>query len=539
MIKQEDISRVNVFLWGKNIGQLSWNKEKNLSTFQLSNAFREFGFPISPISHQRNNPELATVYGEKGDRYQGLPPFLSDSLPDDWGNRLFDRWLSETKMESVAVNPLYRLSFIGKRGMGAFEYVPELDINPGSEPSPVDVAELYRISLDVLHDRESRVLSAQEKSTLEKLIQLGTSAGGKHAKGLIAISDATGEIRSGQIDLPEDFRYYIIKFKEDADVPTAEIEMVYNRMAVDCGIDMMPCRIFTVEGTNHFLTERFDRRGGEKLLTQTLSAVAPRAMDYTNLFRLCDTLGLAPGTKEQLFTRMAFNFVAGVTDDHNKNFSFIMDRKGAWSLSPAYDVMFTANIWKDPSADIHSLGVSGKRVHVTLEDLRQFGEDFEVRGVEDILKRVCAAVDKFPVLCAEFGVGDEWKERITAALDHVFPERKAFANARSITRKETGILNSIGIAPENIKLLQNGSTVHVDSIFYRPKQEYDKQEPGKISVNFILVPTKNGLLFRHGNISMPLTKAARAGKLYSGKQKAAGTPEKKTKNEKRSVPKKK
>ena len=37
-------------------------------------------------------------------------------------------------------------------------------------------------------------------------------------------------------------------------------------------------------------------------------------------------------------------------DDHNKNFSFIMDKNGRWRLSPAYDVMF-GRLCRKPEGD--------------------------------------------------------------------------------------------------------------------------------------------------------------------------------------------
>jgi len=60
-------------------------------------------------------------------------------------------------------------------------------------------------------------------------------------KAVVAYNPRTEEFRSGQVDLPEDFKHYIIKFKEDAMSPTTEIEMIYHEMAKDAGITMSPC----------------------------------------------------------------------------------------------------------------------------------------------------------------------------------------------------------------------------------------------------------------------------------------------------------
>ena len=311
----------------------------------------------------------------------------------------------------MEINSLMKLSFIGSRGMGALEYVPQTDLS--SDKSIVDMGALYQMALNVLSDRKGRILSSAEKRTMEKLILLGTSAGGKHAKGVIAISDINGDIRSGQIPLPKEYSYYILKFKEDPSVPTSEIEKVYYDMATSAGIDMMPCRLFETDGINHFLTKRFDRTpGGGKILSQTLAAISPNARDYMNLFWLSEKLHLPYHQREQLFRRMVFNHVAGVTDDHNKNFSFLMDRNNNWSLAPAYDVMFTANVWADPSAIAHALSAGGKNAHLTMEDFLDFAADFEIVNPREIVDEVCSSVSRFLELCEDTSIDDKWSSRI-------------------------------------------------------------------------------------------------------------------------------
>ena len=339
-MKKDDIT-INVFLWDVLIGKLSWDSSAMRSVFSFSEEYLDAPFDISPSSFSKDRFRYKSFYGSKAT--EGLPEFLADSLPDDWGNTLFDKWTSDHHIPLNDMRSLMKLSFIGKRGMGAIEFVPELetDITDGT----VDMGSLYEVAMMVLHDRESKHLDAVENSTLQQLISLGTSAGGKHAKGVIAINDK-GEVRSGQVPLPSDFRYYLLKFNEDKNVPTCEIEQVFYTMAVDAGITMMHSELFPIAGVNHFLTERFDRLpGGEKIHIQSLRALAPSANDYMNLFWLCDRLHVREGQKEELFRRMVFNFAAGISDDHNRTFSFLMDKSGQWSLAPAYDVMFSSNIF--------------------------------------------------------------------------------------------------------------------------------------------------------------------------------------------------
>ena len=45
---------------------------------------------------------------------------------------------------------------------------------------------------------------------------------------------------------------------------------------------------------------------------------------------------------------MAFNVMCMNMDDHTKNISFLMDRSGRWSLSPAYDMLYSNSYYSGP-----------------------------------------------------------------------------------------------------------------------------------------------------------------------------------------------
>ncbi|MBE6250490.1 MAG: type II toxin-antitoxin system HipA family toxin [Bacteroidales bacterium] len=416
---------VDVRLWDISIGKLRWDNEKDLAVFQFSKEYIASKYNLCPVRHRRNSDgsvRAIPFYGNPGEKYQGLPEFIADSLPDSWGNTLFDKWMSENNISSVRSNSLLKLSFMGRRAMGALEFYPEVYDENDTEQTPLNIVSLRDLAIKVYMDRERAVIQDKEKETMKRLILLGTSAGGKHPKGVVAINKMTGEIRSGQVSPSKDFRYFIIKFKEDLKVPTSEIEMVYHEMAVDAGINMTYCELKEIDGTRHFMTERFDRVDGKKLFTQTMAAIIPDGNDYMHLFFLCETLNLPYEDKENLFRRMVFNHVAGVTDDHNKNFSFIMDESGTWRLSPAYDVMFTANIWENGSASVHALGLAGKRSHVTFKDLVEFGEDYGIKKPEKIVKEVYASVSQFRERCHKYNVDEFWINRIEMTLKEIHPD---------------------------------------------------------------------------------------------------------------------
>lgn len=49
---------------------------------------------------------------------------IADALPDRWGNAIFDAWLRDHHIRHSDVNPVDRLSFTGKRALGALEFEP-------------------------------------------------------------------------------------------------------------------------------------------------------------------------------------------------------------------------------------------------------------------------------------------------------------------------------------------------------------------------------------------------------------------------------
>jgi len=337
------------------------------------------------------------------------------------------------KKEPIIVNVYLWGTCIGKlnwdfeKHCSVFQFTDEYrkqdyDICPSTHPKRTPLFASFYGNKDKLYQglpeflADAAVISPEDSLTMKKLIYLGTSAGGMRPKAVVAYNLETEEFRSGQEDLPENFKQYIIKFKEADDSPTTEIEMVYSEMAKAAGINMVSCFLKEIDGRNHFVTERFDRKDGDKILSQPLAAIMPGADDYMKLCWLAETLKLPQEDKDQIFIRMVFNYVAGISDDYNKNISFIMDKTGRWRLSPAYDVMFTANTWENSSAHIHSMGVMGKRSALTTSDFVNFAEDF-VENPEKKILQVFDAVSKFQSLCVTYGIDKAISDKIQHVLD--------------------------------------------------------------------------------------------------------------------------
>lgn len=376
---------------------------------------------------------LIPVWGEDAKIYQKLPAFVADSLPDAWGNQLFDLWRQQNHLANADITPLDKLSFIGKRGMGALEFQPEVSHN--RKTTKIDMKSLADLALRIYAERENARIKPEESITMQSLLTVGTSAGGRQPKAIIAINRKNGEIRSGQVAGLKDYEYYLLKFG-DSQYSSAELEMAYYELATTAGINMMPSELYPVEGNNHFLTKRFDRDGEKKIHTQTLAAICPDVDSYEQLLAVCRKLHLPDADSQEVFRRMVFNILANNTDDHNKNFSFIMHEDGTWQLSPAYDITYIIDTGGFLPNEDHCMYIRAKLRNITRDDVIQFARDNGIRRPDAIIHDVVDALKQFRTVAKKHGVSDEWTGRVeNTIIDHLkaWGERKESDQAPDFT----------------------------------------------------------------------------------------------------------
>ncbi len=191
-------------------------------------------------------------------------------------------------------------------------------------------------------------------------------------------------------------------------------------MARAAGIRMSDCRIFEENGRRHFMTRRFDRfEGGEKLHMQSLGAMAhfdfnhAGGHSYEQALAVIRRLGLSMDDIEEQFRRMVFNVVARNQDDHVKNIAFLMEKRGQWSLSPAFDVIYSFN----PAGDWtnqHQMSLNGKRDHFNFDDFRAVAAAASMkRGrAKAITREVTEAVLAWNDFAAEAGVSSAHQKEV-------------------------------------------------------------------------------------------------------------------------------
>ena len=408
------IKSLKITLWGDEIGRLAWDEHRRLSYFTYNPLFLKKGLNISPLVAPIDGARgLLPIWGEDAKIYQKLPAFLADSLPDAWGNQLFDLWRQQQKLSNSDINPLDKLSFIGRRGMGALEFIPEA--NRENRAGKIDIKSLAELAERIFNERENARIMPEESITMQSLLTVGTSAGGRQPKAILAINRDSGEIRSGQIAGLVGYDYYILKFG-NSEYCSAQLEMTYYKLATLAGIDMMSSELYRVDGNYHFLTKRFDRNGEKKIHTQTLAAISPDAESYEQLISVCRKLHLPEADCQEIFRRMVFNILSNNTDDHNKNFSFIMNEDGSWRLAPAYDITYIIDRGGYlPNSD-HCMYIRAKLHDITRSDVMAFAQDNGIRRADAIIRDVVSSLKQFRSIATDNEVTESWIGRIESTI---------------------------------------------------------------------------------------------------------------------------
>lgn len=424
-----------VKLWGRTIGAVSLQDGEGVANFEYDGDFAKSNIQIAPIVMPLSRrlyrfPELSRP------TFLGLPGLLADSLPDKFGNALINAWLASQGRQANSFNAIERLCYTGERGMGALEFAPAIGPN-AKQTTGIAVSELVALASDVLAQRntlQASFAAEGRKDALRDILRVGTSAGGARAKAVIAWNPTNNEVRSGQIAADDGFEYWLLKFDgvsgnkdKELDDPKGYgvIEYAYSLMARACGIEISDCRLFEEGGRSHFMTRRFDRLAtGEKLHMQSLCALGhydfnmAGAHSYEQAFMVMRQLRLSMKEVEQLFRRMVFNIVARNQDDHVKNIAFLMDKSGAWSLAPAFDMTYSFNPEGDWTAT-HQMTMNGKRGNFTLEDFKVCAKTASIKrgGAAQILAEVQDTVGKWRFFAEEAGVPELTGENIQRTLN--------------------------------------------------------------------------------------------------------------------------
>ena len=423
-------------IWGELAGAVRWDESQQMGYFQYAPKFIQKAWDLSPVkmpvaegSRIYSFPELRKGRKETEDAFKGLPGLLSDALPDRYGNKLINIWLAQQGRSENSMNPVEKLCFIGARGMGALEFEPA-QIKTGARSFMLELDSLVEVARKMLHEREAFLtnINKNEEKAMMDILKIGTSAGGARPKAIIAYNPKTGEVKSGQGNVPKGYEHWLLKLDGVSGEQFGEssgwgrVEYAYALMAADCEIEMSECRMLEENGRAHFMTKRFDRDGNIKHHIQSLCGLQHYdfnemdAYSYEQLFQTMRLLRLTYPEAEQMFRRMVFNVLSTNYDDHTKNFSFILKKNEHWRLAPAYDLCFSfdpTNHWVNKQ----TLSVNGKRLAIRKEDLMTIAKDNNIKKGSKIIDDINSIVNSWNTYATRAGVRNDLKERIHANLN--------------------------------------------------------------------------------------------------------------------------
>ncbi|WP_430867455.1 type II toxin-antitoxin system HipA family toxin [Demequina aurantiaca] len=449
MADYSHVDVLGVHAWGRQVGAITASaRARGAYVFQYHPDWIATGIELAPLLMGRGagTGRARDTFVFPTDQYnevtfKGVPPMLADSLPDAFGNTLIDAALRERGINGEPT-ALDRLAYMGKRTMGALTFEPAGDL-PAHFSTAIDLRSLVETARSAVAGDLSSEAGAS--AALQHLLQVGTSAGGARPKAVVALNPVTDELRAGNIDLGADgFEQWLLKFDgvgKRTSTSTGQqlgdprgytrIEYAYCLMAAQAGLEIPATRLIEENGRAHFMIRRFDRTVEDvRLHQQSLCGLAGldfnllpdesgRGNRYEDYFATLRRMGLdAELTLQEAFRRLVFNVLASNCDDHTKNFAFLMDPAGTWSLAPAYDLTFAY----DPSSvwvSRHLTSVGGKREGITVRDMMGFADAHDVPAARAIIDQAADAVADWRTHADAAGVSEANTARVGERLEAV------------------------------------------------------------------------------------------------------------------------
>ncbi|HWE84555.1 MAG TPA: type II toxin-antitoxin system HipA family toxin [Terracidiphilus sp.] len=364
------------------VGRLAFKDRRVL--FEYDASFIASNIEISPIKL----PLRPGVFTADTTMFDGLFGVFNDSLPDGWGRLLLDRAVEKHGIHRGQLNPLDRLAYAGRHGMGALSYEPELGQQDTDDA---------RLALDKLAEESAAVLAGENEEVIEELLRLNGSSSGARPKIVAQVSTDKKRIIHGRQELQPGFAHWMIKFPSSQDAhDMGAQEYAYSLMARDAGVEMSETHLFRPQRNKYFGTKRFDRAGDARIHMHSLGGLIHAdhrspSLDYDMVLRVALALTRNIQDVERAYALACFNVLAHNRDDHVKNFSFLLNAKSEWIFAPAYDLVFSYG----PGGE-QSMLVMGEGRNPGTAQLQALGKQHGIKNAPEILAKVKGIVANWP-----------------------------------------------------------------------------------------------------------------------------------------------
>jgi serine/threonine-protein kinase HipA len=399
------VSKIKVSLdFGASVMEVGTLIEQNhCFYFRFERSFLDKKIEISPIK-LKNTEEITACPKEP---FDGLFGVFNDSIPDGWGRLLLDRKLIEKGINPKEISALDRLSFVGKSAQGALIYEP-YDNEKETFNSAFD--------LDKIANESTEILKNGSSSYLDDLYHLGGNSVGARPKIIVNYSEKNNQFNS---EVTADYEPWIIKFSALNDLEdSAKIEYAFYLMALKCGIEMHPSKLFNSEKGRYFFgTKRFDRTHNKRLHFHSACGLLHdnfrySTMDYGHVMDAANKLEKNIQACEKVFRLAVFNVFANNMDDHSKNLGFLMDETGDWKFAPAYDLTFSP-----ARGNYQSLSVASNYQNVGTNELMKLADYFDIKKANEIIAEVKESLSKWKSISVELEINKKESSLVEKAFE--------------------------------------------------------------------------------------------------------------------------
>lgn len=349
------------------IASFDWlEKEEKIGILNYENLRGSdvFSFEFSKVWLQKHpdiilgrdlQPFTGIQYAPTG---SGIFGCFADVLPDRWGRKLIDLRVHQLQRDDGQIR--HRLSdWDYLKGVEDILRIGGFRFKNLQTGQFLNVADIYQVppilSLDELLEASNEIEKSEyrhvepEERWVQRLFQPGSSVGGARPKACVTDRGTL----------------YIAKFpsiKDDMNI--SRWENFAHKMAEECGIRVAETKVVgTKSGNDILLSKRFDRNDDGSRIHMASSLTLLGLSDgagqqtgngYLDIVDFIVSHGCnVEKNLEELYKRVAFNIVIGNSDDHFRNHSFLLTKKG-WELSPAYDMNPTLNRHQALLIDEHS-----------------------------------------------------------------------------------------------------------------------------------------------------------------------------------------
>ncbi len=395
---------VGQLAWANQTAQLEWSSEIMQRQLRIDGALR---YPLEP-----------GLQAARSRTFDGLHGFLADSLPEGWGYLVMRKRLAQLNLDIGSLTPVERLALVGESGRGALVF------QPATTP---DADQSTGVDLDALADEAAQVLSGEDGKFADLLAKAAGGSGGARPKVHVGFGP-NGEVSIGGGELPADHTAWIVKFRANDDpIDIGPLEEAYAAMAEAAKLKIAEHKLIPAKkGPGYFATRRFDRPGSsERLHMLSLGGaveapMTPGALNYDQFLRVTQHITRNAEDVALAFRRIIFNVLAHNRDDHVRQHAYLMDQRGGWSLSPAYDLTYAPG----PGGE-HYLDIEGEGRNVTRKHIECLGakHGLGAKAIDVMVAEVDAAVGDWRTFAAAADVTTETTKLVADAHARV---RKGF-----------------------------------------------------------------------------------------------------------------